>query len=402
LIFYKNSYFIKKTNGESKCYILISSRANKPDKGYTNIQTKGEFCMKKWISAILVFTMIVVLAACGSKGASGGESGFVGIAMPTKSSERWVSDGNNMKKEFEKLGYKVDLQYAEDVVENQVSQIENMITKGVNVLVIASIDGEALTDVLQKANKQDIKVIAYDRLIKNSKYVSYYATFDNFQVGVQQGSYIEEKLGLKDGKGPFNIELFAGSPDDNNAYFFFDGAMSILQPYIDSGKLVVKSDQTTFNQGATLRWDGAVAQARMDNLLSAHYTADKVDAVLSPYDGISIGIISSLKGVGYGSADKPLPIITGQDAELASVKSIIAGEQTQTVFKDTRELAKKAVAMADAVLKGEKAEVNDTKTYDNGKKVVPAYLLEPVSVDKSNYESILVESGYYKKEELSK
>jgi len=358
--------------------------------------------MKKWISAILVFTMIVVLAACGSKGASGGESGFVGIAMPTKSSERWVSDGNNMKKEFEKLGYKVDLQYAEDVVENQVSQIENMITKGVNVLVIASIDGEALTDVLQKANKQDIKVIAYDRLIKNSKYVSYYATFDNFQVGVQQGSYIEEKLGLKDGKGPFNIELFAGSPDDNNAYFFFDGAMSILQPYIDSGKLVVKSDQTTFNQGATLRWDGAVAQARMDNLLSAHYTADKVDAVLSPYDGISIGIISSLKGVGYGSADKPLPIITGQDAELASVKSIIAGEQTQTVFKDTRELAKKAVAMADAVLKGEKAEVNDTKTYDNGKKVVPAYLLEPVSVDKSNYESILVESGYYKKEELSK
>jgi putative multiple sugar transport system substrate-binding protein len=358
--------------------------------------------MKKWVSVILLFTMIAVLTACGSKGASGGESGFVGIAMPTKSSERWVSDGDNMKKEFENLGYKVDLQYAEDVVENQVAQIENMITKGVNVLVIASIDGEALTDVLEKANKQDIKVIAYDRLIKNSKYVSYYATFDNFQVGVQQGSYIEQKLGLKDGKGPFNIELFAGSPDDNNAYFFFDGAMSILKPYIDSGKLVVKSGQTSFDQGATLRWDGATAQARMDNLLSAHYTADRVDAVLSPYDGISIGIISSLKGVGYGSTDKPLPVITGQDAELASVKSIIAGEQTQTVFKDTRELAKKAVAMADAVLKGEEAEVNDTETYDNGKKVVPAYLLEPVSVDKSNYESILIESGYYKKGDLGK
>ncbi|WP_144552585.1 multiple monosaccharide ABC transporter substrate-binding protein [Bacillus sp. X1(2014)] len=357
--------------------------------------------MKKLLSVFMLITLLFSLAACGSKSTSG-DSGFVGIAMPTKSSERWVSDGQNMKKEFEKLGYKVDLQYAEDVVENQVSQIENMITKGVNVLVIASIDGEALTDVLDKANKQEIKVIAYDRLIKNSKYVSYYATFDNFKVGVQQGSYIEEKLGLKVGKGPFNIELFAGSPDDNNAYFFFDGAMSVLKPYIESGKLVVKSGQNSFDQGATLRWDGAVAQARMDNLLSAHYTSDKVDAVLSPYDGISIGIISSLKGVGYGSAAKPLPIITGQDAELASIKSIINGEQTQTVFKDTRELAKKAVSMADAVLKGKKAEVNDTKTYDNGKKVVPSYLLEPVSVDKTNYESVLVDSGYYKKEELSK
>ena len=281
------------------------------------------------------------------------EAGFVGIAMPTKSSERWVSDGENMAKEFEKLGYRTDLQYAEDVVENQISQIENMITKGVDILVIASIDGEALTDVLQKANEQGIDVIAYDRLIMNSDHVSYYATFDNFQVGVLQGTYIEEKLGLKDGEGPFNIELFAGSPDDNNAYFFFDGAMSVLKPYIDSGQLIVKSGQTDFDQIAILRWDGETAQARMDNLLSAHYTTEKVDAVLSPYDGISIGIISSLKGVGYGKED--MPIITGQDAELASVKSIIAGEQTQTVFKDTRELAKKAVTMAEAVLKRERS-----------------------------------------------
>ncbi|GAJ58741.1 ABC transporter substrate-binding protein [Geobacillus thermoleovorans B23] len=307
-----------------------------------------------------------------------------------------------MVKEFKKLGYKTDLQYAEDVVENQVSQIENMITKGVNVLVIAPIDAEALTDVLEKAHKQGIKIISYDRLIKNSKYVDYYATFDNFKVGVLQGQYIEQKLGLKEGKGPFNIELFAGSPDDNNAYFFFDGAMSVLKPYIDSGKLVVRSGQTKFDQVATLRWDGATAQARMDNLLSAHYTNARVDAVLSPYDGISIGIISSLKGVGYGTPSKPMPVITGQDAELASVKSIIAGEQTQTVFKDTRELAKKAVEMVDAVLKGKKPEVNDTKTYNNGVKVVPAYLLEPVSVDKSNYEKVLIDSGYYKKEDLEK
>lgn len=353
--------------------------------------------MKK-LCLLFILTAVITLTACSGGAVGEDEAGFVGIAMPTKSSERWVSDGENMAKEFEKLGYRTDLQYAEDVVENQISQIENMITKGVDILVIASIDGEALTDVLQKANEQGIDVIAYDRLIMNSDHVSYYATFDNFQVGVLQGTYIEEKLGLKDGEGPFNIELFAGSPDDNNAYFFFDGAMSVLKPYIDSGQLIVKSGQTDFDQIAILRWDGETAQARMDNLLSAHYTTEKVDAVLSPYDGISIGIISSLKGVGYGKGD--MPIITGQDAELASVKSIIAGEQTQTVFKDTRELAKKAVTMAEAVLKGKEAEVNDTETYDNGVKVVPSYLLEPVSVDISNYEEVLIDSGYYTKEDL--
>lgn len=350
---------------------------------------------------MLALVLMLGLTACAggsSKGASG--KGTVGIAMPTKSSERWVGDGNNMVKEFEALGYDTDLQYGEDVIENQVSQIENMITKGVKILVIASIDGGALTEVLQKAHDQGIQVIAYDRLIMNSEYVDYYATFDNFQVGVQQASYIEEKLGLKDGKGPFNIELFGGSPDDNNAYFFFEGAMSVLQPYIDSGKLVVRSGQTKMEQIATLRWDGATAQARMDNLLSAHYSSENVDAVLSPYDGISIGILSSLKGVGYGSGSKVLPIVTGQDAELASVKSILAGEQTQTVFKDTRELAKKAVSMALSILEGSEAEVNDTETYDNGVKVVPSYLLEPQSVDKDNVESLLVESKYYSKEEL--
>ncbi|ULT59672.1 sugar-binding protein [Neobacillus drentensis] len=350
----------------------------------------------------MLIALVISLAACGS--ATGGKEskGYVGIAMPTKSSERWIKDGNFMKQEFEKQGYKVDLQYAEDVVENQVSQIENMITKGVTVLVIGSIDGEALTKVLDEAHKQKIKVIAYDRLIKKSKYVDYYATFDNFKVGVLQGTYIEDKLGLKQGKGPFNIELFGGSPDDNNAYFFWNGAMSVLKPYIKSGKLVVRSGQTKFEQGATLRWDGATAQSRMDNLLSAHYTNEKVDAVLSPYDGISIGILSSLKGVGYGTASKPLPIITGQDAELASVKSIISGQQTETVYKDTRALAKQTVKMVQAELEGKKVPVNDTKSYNNGVKIVPAYLLQPVSVDKSNYKSILVDGGYYTEDQLSK
>ncbi len=358
--------------------------------------------MKKLISLVVMIVVVFSLAACSSATGGKGSKGYVGIAMPTKSSERWIKDGNYMKKEFEKQGYKVDLQYAEDVVENQVSQIENMITKGVNILVIGSIDGEALTKVLDEANKQKIKVIAYDRLIKKSKYVDYYATFDNFKVGVLQGSYIENKLGLKDGKGPFNIELFGGSPDDNNAYFFWDGAMSVLEPYIKSGKLVVRSGQTKFSQAATLRWDGATAQSRMDNLLSANYTTEKVDAVLSPYDGISIGILSSLKGVGYGTTSKPLPVITGQDAELASVKSIIAGQQTQTVYKDTRALAKQTVKMAQAILDGKTVPVNDTKSYNNGVKVVPSYLLQPVSVDKDNYKSVLVDGGYYTEKELGK
>src|SRR6476469_6758560 len=228
--------------------------------------------------------------------------GLIAISMPTKSSARWIADGNNMVKVFKEKGYGTDLQYAEDDIPNQLSQIENMITKGAKVLVIAAIDGTTLSDVLQQAADKGIKVIAYDRLIRNSKNVDYYATFDNFQVGVLQGGYIEKALGLKDGKGPFNIELFGGSPDDNNAFFFYDGAMSVLKPYIDSGKLVVRSKQMGMDKVGTLRWHPATAQARMDNLLSANYTDKRVDAVLSPYDGISIGILSALKGVGYGSA----------------------------------------------------------------------------------------------------
>lgn len=353
--------------------------------------------------ALITVILVTVLIGCGSsaEGGKDGDARTVGIAMPTKSSERWVRDGDNMKEDFENVGYKVDMQYAQDVVENQVSQIDNMITKGVDILIIASIDGEALTEVLEKAKNQDIPVIAYDRLIMNSDQVSYYATFDNFQVGVLQGKYIEEQLGLAEGgEGPFNIELFAGSPDDNNAYFFWDGAMSILKPYIDDGTLVVRSGQTNFEQGAILRWDGSKAQERMDNLLSSHYSDENIDVVYSPFDGISRGVISSLKAAGYGSADKPMPIVTGQDAELSSIKSIIAGEQTQTIFKDTRELAKKAVDMADSVLKGEEPKINDNETYDNGVKVVPSYLLEPISVDIHNYKEVLVDSGYYTEEEL--
>ncbi|MGN1288733.1 MAG: multiple monosaccharide ABC transporter substrate-binding protein, partial [Bradyrhizobium sp.] len=318
----------------------------------------------------------------------------------TKSSLRWISDGNELVKALEAKGYKADLQYAEDDIPNQLAQIENMVTKGPKALIIASIDGTTLSDALKKAADQNIKVIAYDRLIKQSPHVDYYTTFDNFQVGVLQANSILKGLGYPEKKGPFNIELFGGSPDDNNAYFFYDGAMSVLKPYIDSGKLVVASGQMGMEKVATLRWDGATAQARMDNLLSAFYGKKRVDAVLSPYDGLSIGIISSLKGVGYGSKDQPMPYISGQDAEVPSIKAMLRGEQYSTIFKDTRDLAKVTADMVDAVLSKKEVSVNDTKTYNNGVKVVPSYLLKPVVVDKTNWEKVLIDSSYYKRSQF--
>lgn len=343
----------------------------------------------------------VALAIGASCLAFGAWAETIGISMPTKSSARWISDGNSMVEQFRAAGYDTDLQYAEDDIPNQLAQIENMITTGVDVLVIAAIDGTTLSNALENAAAADIKVIAYDRLIRDSGDVSYYATFDNFKVGVLQAESLV--AGLKerfpDAK-PWNVELFGGSPDDNNAYFFYDGAMSVIQPLIDDGSIVVASGQTGMDKVGTLRWDGAVAQARMDNLLSANYTDQPVHGVLSPYDGLSIGILSSLKGVGYGSGDLPMPIVTGQDAEVPSVKSILAGEQFSTIFKDTRELARVTVGMVDAMLKGGEPEINDTTTYDNGVKVVPSYLLEPVTVDATNWEQVLVDSGYYKKSDV--
>jgi putative multiple sugar transport system substrate-binding protein len=326
--------------------------------------------------------------------------GLIGISMPTKSSTRWISDGESMVKEFTALGYETDLQYAEDDIPNQLAQIENMVTKGAKVLIIAAIDGTTLSDVLQKAHDAGIKVFAYDRLISKTANVDYYTTFDNFGVGVLQGSSLID--GLKaSGAGPYNVELFGGSPDDTNAFYFYDGAMSVLQPMIDAKEIVVQSGQMGMDKVGTLRWDGAVAQARMDNLLSAFYTDKKVNGVLAPYDGLSRGIISSLKGVGYGGADQAMPIVTGQDAELPSVKAMMSGEQYSTVFKDTRELAKVTAMMVDTVLQGKEPEINDTKTYDNGVKVVPSYLLTPYSVGKEDITKMLVDSGYYTADQIN-
>jgi putative multiple sugar transport system substrate-binding protein len=328
------------------------------------------------------------------------DKGTIGIAMPTKSSARWIADGDNIVKVLQARGYKTDLQYADNDIPNQLAQIENMITKKEKALVIAAIDGTTLSDALQRAADTGIKVVSYDRLIRGSGNVDYYATFDNFQVGVLQAASIEKGLGLKEGRGPFNIELFGGSPDDNNAFFFYDGAMSVLKPYIDSGKLVVQSKQVGMDKVSTLRWEASVAQSRMENLLSAFYTSKHVDAVLSPYDGLSIGIIAALRGVGYGSKETPMPVISGQDAEVPSVKSIVNHEQYSTIFKDTRDLAKIAAGMVDAVLSGGKPEINDTKTYNNGVKVVPSYLLKPVAVDLDNWKTALIDTGYYKAEQF--
>jgi putative multiple sugar transport system substrate-binding protein len=338
--------------------------------------------------------------ALSSSWAMAQDKGIVGISMPTKSSTRWISDGESMVKEFTAKGYATDLQYAEDDIPNQLAQIENMVTKGAKVLIIAAVDGTTLSDVLQKARDAGIKVFAYDRLISKTENVDYYTTFDNFGVGVLQGNSLI--AGLKErfpSVKPWNVELFGGSPDDTNAFYFYDGAMSVIQPLIDSGEIAIVSGQMGMDKVGTLRWDGAVAQARMDNLLSANYTDKKVHGVLAPYDGLSRGIISSLKGVGYAPGAE-MPIVTGQDAELPSVKGMIAGEQYSTVFKDTRELAKVTATMVDTVLQGKEPEINDTKTYNNGVKIVPSYLLTPYSVGKDDITKQLVDSGYYTQDQI--
>ena len=368
------------------------------------------------------------LAACGGSGAGGGAGGgtggaapasqapqelLVGVSMPTQTSERWIADGNNVKEQLESAGYQVSLQFANDDIPTQSQQVDQMITQGADALIIAAIDGTAMSSQLQAAKDQNIPVISYDRLIRNSANVDFYVTFDNFQVGVAQANALLTGLGLKnaDGSpgtatGPFNIELFAGSLDDNNAFFFFNGAMSVLKPLMDDGTLVVKSGQTTIEQAAILRWQQETAQKRMEDLLTSTYNSgDKLNGVLSPYDGLSRGIITALQNAGYGpnlgSTPTPMPVVTGQDAEIASVKLIADDVQSSTIFKDTRKLAEQAIIAAKAYLGGGQPEANDTTTYDNGVKVVPSFLLPVVTVYKDNIQKELVDTGYWTAEEVS-
>jgi putative multiple sugar transport system substrate-binding protein len=348
-------------------------------------------------------SLALTLSACGQNGEGSSEGssagGTVGIAMPTRTSERWLTDGKSVVADLKGKGYKTKLVYGENDPKTQVSQIEDLIKQGVDALIIAAIDAKSLNGVLQQAADTHITVISYDRLILGTKNVDYYVSFDNEMVGRLQALHIIKKLGLEKGKGPFNIELFAGSPDDNNTKYFFKGSMALLQPFLDNKKLVVQSGQTALDQVTTLRWDGPTAEKRMNGILAKSYSGKRVDAVLSPYDGISVGILSALKSYGYGSGSKPLPIITGQDAELPSVKSIIAGEQSETVYKDVRKLGEAAADMIDDVLKNRTPWVNNRLGYNNGIKAVPAYLLEPASVDKTNYKVLIVD-GYYTAAEL--
>jgi putative multiple sugar transport system substrate-binding protein len=351
----------------------------------------------------LAASLALGLSACGESSESSSEGstvgGTVGIAMPTRASDRWLTDGKSVVEGLEGQGYKTKLVYGDDDPKAQVSQIQDLIKQGVDALIIAAIDAKSLNGVLQQAADAKIPVISYDRLILGTKNVDYYVSFDNEMVGRIQAYHIIKKLGLEAGKGPFTIELFAGSPDDNNTKYFFDGSMALLQPFLDNKQLVVPSGQTKLNEITTLRWDGPTAQKRMSSVLAKWYVSKKVDAVLSPYDGISRGVISALEADGYGSDSKRLPVITGQDAEPDSVKSIIAGQQSQTVYKDVRELAKAATEMVDDILSDRAPRINNTRDYNNGVKDVPAYLLQPQTVDKSNYET-LIRDGYYTAEEL--
>jgi putative multiple sugar transport system substrate-binding protein len=323
--------------------------------------------------------------------------GKVGVAMPTKDLQRWNQDGANMQAQLEAAGYEVDLQYASNDIATQVSQIENMISSGAQVLVIASIDGDSLGTVLAQAKEAGIKVIAYDRLIMNSDAVSYYATFDNYMVGTKQGEYIKQQLDLDNAAGPFNMEIFTGDPGDNNARFFYGGAIDVLKPYIDEGKIVVKSGQVDFDNVATANWATENAQSRMDAIISSNYAdGTKLDAVLCSNDSTALGVTNSLEANYTGD----WPIITGQDCDVTNVKNMIAGKQSMSIFKDTRDLAAKTVEMVDAIMKGTDAPVNDTKTYDNGTGIIPSYLCEPVFADVNNYKELLIDSGYYTEDQL--
>ncbi|NLM09371.1 MAG: sugar ABC transporter substrate-binding protein [Clostridiaceae bacterium] len=358
--------------------------------------------MKKVLACLAVLALILSLSACNSSpaGKTQSKKAYIGISMPTQSSERWIKDGGTMKEILEKRGYTVDLQFAEDDIPTQKAQIENMITKGAAVLVIAAIDGSTLSETLDQAGKDGVKIISYDRLLVNTEAVSYYATFDNRRVGQLQAESLVEGLKKLKGDGPYNIELFAGSPDDTNSYYFYQGAMDILQPLIDNGTIHIPSGQTKQDEIGTLRWDGAVAQARMDALLAAHYTDGTIlHGVLSPYDGLSRGILSALISFGYVPGED-LPVVTGQDAEAASIKLIISGEQYSTILKDTRDLAEVAANMVEAVLAGEDPEINDTETYDNNVKIVPSYLLEPYIVTKENYKELVIDSGYLTEDDI--
>jgi len=345
--------------------------------------------MKKIIALVLALVMAVSVASALAE--------KVGVSMPTKDLQRWNQDGENMKKLLEEAGYEVDLQFASNDVQQQLNQVTNMVNNDCKVVVISAVEGSSLGSALDLAKEKGVIVIAYDRLLMDSDAVSYYATFDNYKVGTVQGTYIKEQLDLDNAEGPFNIELTAGDPGDNNANFFFSGAMDVLKPYIDAGKLVVKSGQVEFTDVATPTWKTEVAQTRADGIIATYYSdGTNIDAWLCSNDSTALGVENALEA----NYDGEWPIITGQDCDISNVKNMIAGKQSMSVFKDTRSLAAQVVKMVGQILNGETVDVNDTETYNNNVITVPSFLCEPVFADVNNYAALLLDSGYYTEDQL--
>lgn len=338
----------------------------------------------------------LALTACGrsepgTTGGGTGAAGFeqsssIGVALPQKTSENWVLAEKLFNDGLSSAGFKPDVQFANGGVSEQQNQISAMITKGAKVIIVGAIDGAQLGTQLKQAKDSGATIIAYDRLLLNTENVDYYVAYDNFKVGVLQGQALLDGMKAKKPAGPYNIELFAGSPDDANAKVFFDGAMSVLKPKIDDGTLKVASGQTSFEQAVTQGWKAENAQRRADTLLTGSYGTASLDGVLSPNDTLARAVLTSVKAAG-----KPLPVITGQDSEVESVKSILAGEQYSTINKDTRKLVEHAIVMVKDLQAGKTPEINDDKSYNNKVKTVPAYLLEPVIVTAANVKTAYVD-----------
>nr|WP_078767130.1 sugar-binding protein [Eubacterium uniforme] len=365
---------------------------------------------KKLLVSLLGAAMVASLVSgCGGGKKSGKKT--VGIAMPTKTLERWNRDGSYLEKQFKDKGYDVSLKFSDNKIDQQVKDIEGLIADDVDLLVIAAIDGESLTKVLDDAKEEDIPVISYDRLIRNTEAVSYYVSFDNYRVGQLQGEFVRDQLDLDNAAGPFNIEFTAGDPADNNAGFFFNGAFDTLKPYIDSGKLVIKSGQNTFDQVATKAWDTATAMTRFQNILGSNYSSDKLDVALCSNDSTALGVAQAIE-TDYNQDNKADIIVTGQDGDEANLKNMVDGKQTMTVYKAVANEAVATLDLGEKLLKGEKPDAKliddagwkftckyDTESYDNGKKKVPSYLLEPTIVTKENMDKELVDTGYYTKDD---
>ena len=364
--------------------------------------------MKKVIALILTAIMALSLAACGGGAAAapaaeaaadagGKKVQKIGLCMPTKEQTIWTMQGERLTEALEKAGYEVLIEFAEDDSAKQVMQIENMVSKGVDMLIIAAVDGGALTEACEKAKAEGIYVIADDRGIINTEAVDWYVTCDYNRLAEMQGQYIIDALDLDNTDETFTMEIFAGSQDDTNSLVFYNGQMSKLQPYVDKGQIIIKSGQNGAAECAIQSWDSSKAQARMDNLLSGFYSDEPLDVCLSTADCLAIGCISSLESMGYGTAEKPFPIVTGQDAELAAIKNIIAGKQTMTVFIDGTLLAERMVELVAAINEGK--ELTPDGEFDNNVKKIPALYYDPYVIDKTNVDH-LIDVGFYTKEEV--